>query len=65
MSLSNKVYARVPVAEGSLAGKVRPEPDVFEDTGIQGRCFQKGLHEALESFALVAFGKGYGTVFCQ
>ena len=34
MCPSHKVYASVLVAEGFLAGKVRPEPDVFEETGI-------------------------------
>ena len=44
---------------------IRPHPDVLEDAGIHGGGLQKGLHEALESLALVALGKGYGTVFCQ
>ena len=44
---------------------IRPHPDVLEDAGIHGGGLQKGLHEALESLALVALGKGYGTVFGQ
>ena len=44
---------------------IRPHPDVLEDAGIHGRGLQKSLHEALESLALVALGKGYGAVFCQ
>ena len=44
---------------------IRPHPDVLEDAGIQGCCLQECLHEALKSLALVALGKGYGTVFCK
>ena len=44
---------------------IRPHPDVLEDAGIHGGGLQKGLHEALESLALVTLGKGFCTVFCK
>ena len=61
----HKVDAGVLTAELVMEGKLRPEPDLLEKVGIQGRGFQVSLHEAFETVSFVALGKGVLAEFIQ
>ena len=61
----HKVDAGVLAAELVVEGKLRPEPHLLEEVGIQGRGFQISLHEAFETVSFVAFGKGLLAEFIQ
>ena len=59
----HQVDAGVRAAEVVPAGKLVPQPDLFEQVRVLGVGLQIGLHQPLKARALVLLGEGMFSVF--